>query len=285
MIKRLNINKASVIMIVFNSLQLIIIVIALVYASTHQQFKTASFSSSFSVLLLFVIILIIINSLITIRDRYVLSRLDKHYQLIQKNITHIENLNNTLRAQRHDFLNHLQVVYGLMELEEYKDAADYIGKIYNDIHKVGRFLKTSYPAVNALLQAKILSCDSYGIKVDVKVTSQLKSMRIDSWELCRVLGNILDNSIYALGKRESDRYILIEIYEDITSHKFKITNNGPMIDNNLFDKIFQEGFSTKGEEGEGMGLSIVMDIIRKHSGTIDVRSDENETAFEVSIPR
>ena len=38
----------------------------------------------------------------------------------------LEELNSTLRSQRHDFMNHLQVVYSLLELEEHQAAGEYI---------------------------------------------------------------------------------------------------------------------------------------------------------------
>lgn len=48
----------------------------------------------------------------------------------------IENLNNTLRSQRHDFLNNLQVVYSLMELDEYEDAKEYIERIKKTLNRI-----------------------------------------------------------------------------------------------------------------------------------------------------
>lgn len=54
--------------------------------------------------------------------RHLLDRLDA----MDATIGQMENLNNTLRAQRHDFLNHLQVVYSLMEMKEYDEASAYL---------------------------------------------------------------------------------------------------------------------------------------------------------------
>ena len=52
--------------------------------------------------------------------------LDKFYIVnLQENFKNLEHLNLKLRAQRHEYLNEMQVVYGLLELEEYEEA-DYI---------------------------------------------------------------------------------------------------------------------------------------------------------------
>lgn len=75
----------------------------------------------------------------------------------------LENQNSKLREQRHDYLNQLQIVYGLLELEEYTEARDYLDPVFKDIMKVNRALKTSQPAVNALLQAKMDEAESQDI--------------------------------------------------------------------------------------------------------------------------
>ena len=48
--------------------------------------------------------------------------LDKFYIVnLQENFKNLEHLNLKLRAQRHEYLNEMQVVYGLLELEEYEE--------------------------------------------------------------------------------------------------------------------------------------------------------------------
>ena len=55
--------------------------------------------------------------------------LDKFYIVnLQENFKNLEHLNLKLRAQRHEYLNEMQVVYGLLELEEYEEAYRYSGK-------------------------------------------------------------------------------------------------------------------------------------------------------------
>jgi signal transduction histidine kinase len=76
-------------------------------------------------------------------------------------------------------------------------------------------------------------------------------------------------------------YLLIEN----TNHRIIISNNGPAIPKELLSKIFDPFFTTKKlGQGSGIGLDIVKKIIEKHSGKINVESDENETAFEITIP-
>ncbi|WP_200800695.1 ATP-binding protein [Carboxydothermus pertinax] len=51
----------------------------------------------------------------------------------------------------------------------------------------------------------------------------------------------------------------------------------------MIEKIFEPGFSTKGE-GRGMGLYSVKKLVKKYNGNIQVKSDANWTIFTVRIP-
>lgn len=200
-------------------------------------------------------------------------------------LKYLEALNKTLRAQRHDYLNHIQVIYSLMELEEYDEARNYIEPVYKDIVKVSKALKTSKPAVNALLQAKLQMAEKNGIDMELEIKSDLKHLNMEPWEFCRVIGNIIDNAIFALKQKPDNRYMLVEFAEDLKNIKINISNNGDGISKEIIGNIFKEGFTTKGDKGEGMGLAIVKEIIKNFSGTVSVASNEQRTSFEIVLPK
>ncbi|MCL2226552.1 MAG: Spo0B domain-containing protein [Oscillospiraceae bacterium] len=205
----------------------------------------------------------------------------------EQSLDDLNKLNNTMRAQRHDFMNHLQVVHSLIELGEHLEANAYIDKVYDAIEKVSNSLKTGIPAVNAILEAKRQAAENRGIDVLIEISTTLAEVPVIDWELCKVLGNIMDNSINALSEheRQEHRFLHVEIFEDIHSYKFKISNNGPVIPQELWDKIFETGFTTRVRDGEGMGLAICRNIISKYKGKLWVISDEVETVFEGFVPR
>jgi signal transduction histidine kinase len=62
-------------------------------------------------------------------------------------------------------------------------------------------------------------------------------------------------------------------------------DNGPGIPPEIRDRIFEPFFTTKPVgEGTGLGLDIVLRIIRSHQGTIHVNSRPGETLFQVRLP-
>ena len=147
--------------------------------------------------------IMLLSSLLTIMGLYMASRYQNDsYRESMKNL---ENLNLKLRAQRHDYMNHLQVIYGLLELGEYEDAREYMEPVFKDITRVTRAMKTSQPAVNALLQAKMESAEKKGVDMIVEVGTPLKEIPLEPWELCKLLANLIDNGITALEEKEGEK--------------------------------------------------------------------------------
>lgn len=199
-------------------------------------------------------------------------------------IRNLEELNTKLRAQRHDYLNHFQVIYGLMELREFDEAKRYIDPVFKDIMKVSKALKTAQPAVNALLQAKIEAAEKKKIDLFLEIRSDLSFLPLEPWNLCKILANIIDNAMAALSEVEREKSIFVIIGETQNSYTFELSNNGPKIPKDHLENIFKQGFSTKKEEEHGMGLYIVSRIVKDAGGTISASSNEEKTSFLIELP-
>ena len=236
-------------------------------------------------LLLCVVLVAILTACIVLLVRSC-RRLLARNETIRESFENLGRLNDRLRMDRHDYLNHLQIIYGLMELGEYDEMNSYLKKVYRELLKTGKAIKTSKPAINALLAAKYAEAEDKGIDFVIEVKSDLKDLRIEDWELCKVLANLIDNAIRALeeSQREEKR-IRIDITETPEAYLFAVENNGDMIPEKLRESIFRKGFSTKKEEGHGMGLSIVSEILEANRGKIGLSSDEKETVFSVTFEK
>lgn len=212
-------------------------------------------------------------------------KVNGRYNVMMESYHNLEELNSTLRMQRHDYLNHLQVVYGLLEVDEYEELKAYLAPVYKDMLKTGKALRTSKPAVNALLRAKYAEAENENIDVYVEVKSDLQGLDIPDWELCKVLSNILDNAITALKEKSDNRKIMIDITESKAEYIFEIANNGPAIELQKQEEIFKQGVTTKQEEGHGMGLYITGGVVKRFGGQIKLTSDAQLTTFRVVFPK
>ncbi|OOM74191.1 sensor histidine kinase DpiB [Clostridium puniceum] len=273
-----NISKIVLISIFLNLIQVVFITLFIYYKNKNPYMIEGNF-------IIYVIAISIgVNSIITGIIFYNLLFKKGSNNLIDT-VIYLEDFNKTLRTQRHDYLNHIQVIYSLMELEEFNEARKYIEPVYKDIVRVSKALKTSKPAVNALLQAKLQMAEKNEIEMELEIKSDLRTLNMEPWEFCRVIGNIIDNAIFALKLKVDNRYMLVEFAEDLQNIRINISNNGDIIPRAIIDIIFKEGFTTKGSHGDGMGLTIVKEIVEKFNGSIKVTSNEQRTFFEIILPK
>ncbi len=101
-------------------------------------------------------------------------------------------------------------------------------------------------------------------------------------ELNQVWTNILDNAIDALG---AEGNITIKTFNQNEFARVDIIDDGPGIPQDIQNKIFDPFFTTKGVgKGSGLGLDIVLRIIRNHNGDIKLFSEPGNTRFEICLP-
>lgn len=212
-------------------------------------------------------------------------KLRRQQESLTESFYQLQKMNETLRGQRHDYLNHMQVVYGMLELKEYEELKGYLEPIYKNLMKTGKAIRTSIPAVNALLMAKLGEAEKDDIDFYIEVKSDLKGLQIEPWELCKVLSNLIDNGITALLDKEGERKLTLDISETKDAYVFSVGDNGAPIPEEHQTAIFSPGVTAKKEEGHGMGLFIVTNVLKENNGTIRLFSDEKQTVFTVELQK
>lgn len=198
-------------------------------------------------------------------------------------IKHKDNIIAKLRSQKHDYLNHLQVVYSLLNTGLSDDAKNYITNISNSFRsKTSRYGKVSY--LDAIASLKYEECLMKNIAFDVYIQDFIDNLVIEPSDMSSVLLNIIDNAIDSLSILcKENKYIKLFVYEDEFQYVISIKNNGPKIYNT--DAIFNEGFSTKDGQDKGYGLYLVKNILDKYGYHIFATSDEFITEFTILIPK
>ena len=281
--RNVNVKKVSTIAIVTNALQVGLVVGMVLYVLLVPHAELDTVMAKY--ILVIAASVVVWGAVVDIREALSTRRLLGQLDDMDSTIEAMESLNNTLRAQRHDFLNHLQVVYSLMEMEEYGEANAYIEKVYGAITAVSRVMKTANPAINALLQVKLSACDKAGVQAEVNIQSAWKDLPMPGWEMCKVLSNLIDNALDALEEVEpAGRKLRITLTEDLRSYRFSVANTGPMIPLKSQKAIFGAGITTKAA-GHGMGLFIVKKTLNDRGGDIEVASTPELTEFSGWIPK
>jgi signal transduction histidine kinase len=103
-------------------------------------------------------------------------------------------------------------------------------------------------------------------------------------ELNQVWTNLIDNALDAMEPAGKGQ-LTIRTQRDHDSVKVSVIDNGPGIPADIQSSIFDPFFTTKDiGKGTGLGLDVVMQIIRQHHGSVKVQSEPGRTAFVVCFP-
>lgn len=281
-----NVHKTTILVIIINSLQIAMMAVILLLAFLMPMPRQIASGTVGRVIVLLAAAVVVSGACVDIRDALNTRRLLDQQEQMEATIRNLVNLNNTLRAQRHDFMGHLQVVYSLTEMGEHEEANRYIERIYGKINAVSRVMKTASAPVNALLQVKLAACEKAGVAAELEIHSRWEQLPMEGWEMCKVLSNLIDNALDALADfaAEDGKRLWIRLSEDLHSYRFEVGDNGPMIPPDLQKRIFLPGVTTKAE-GHGTGLAIVARTLENCGGAITVTSEPGETVFAGWVPR
>ena len=191
-----------------------------------------------------------------------------------------------LRAQRHDFQNHLVVISTLLQMGAYDNAMQYMSNMLSDVSSLFSIGTLKKPEIAAVLISKIDEANKKGIDVELDITASLEDVQASAVDIVRILSNLIDNAIYELSQQPSPhKKLFVSIKENELYAIFTVINNIPVIPSNIRERIWQKGFTTKGHNGEGLGLYVIEKLVDKNRGRILFNSDEqNGTVFQIMLP-
>ncbi|WP_445478787.1 ATP-binding protein [Lysinibacillus irui] len=203
-------------------------------------------------------------------------------------ITEVREYSEGLRAQTHEYANKLYLLSGLIQLERYQDAFEFIQKesanhqhqnriLFNQIHDIN---------VQAILLGKLGKASEKKITFEIDPDSyvDLLPSHIEITDIITIIGNLIDNAFDAVANQEERKVIfsITGIGNDII---IEVADNGKGIAEDVFESIFDLHSSSKGKN-RGYGLFNVKQIVDSLGGTVEVNNDkEGGAIFTVFLPK
>jgi two-component system, NtrC family, nitrogen regulation sensor histidine kinase NtrY len=131
------------------------------------------------------------------------------------------------------------------------------------------------------------------IQIERRFAEGLPPVRVDVEQIRRVVINLVDNAVDALGGASAaprpngdPPLITVETTQDTVNGVVRITiaDNGPGISAADREKLFMPYYSTK-RRGSGLGLAIVRRIIAEHGGSIEAGDNiPTGSRFTIELP-
>ncbi len=223
-------------------------------------------------------------------SRTISKKIKKQFLEFTEDFEGTKFLVDSMRANNHDFTNKLHVILGLIQIGQYEKAVSYIQNISiiqrETISAVMNAIDN--PSFAALIIGKIARASECNVKFILKDNIHFSSQDIDipSEALVTITGNLIDNALDAMNLSAQD-----QITRELTFGAFTlpgallitVQDNGCGIPQANREKIFENGFSTKGT-GRGVGLYHTKQLIESLGGTITFESQEGKgTCFMVNL--
>lgn len=131
-----------------------------------------------------------------------------------------------------------------------------------------------------------LEAQHRGIEITSSVIPNPLMIEADPEKLGRVFNNLVANA-FKYGNGAS--YIKVDARQENDQVVVKVSNDGTPIPEKSIDHLFERFYRAEASRsretgGTGLGLAIVKSIVDLHHGTVGVTSNEDETAFIVTLP-
>lgn len=192
------------------------------------------------------------------------------------NLEEYEKMLDYQRVVNHENKNQLLIVRSLLKENENSDALNYVNEVLDDKKDdndvlFGRAKKIPSGGLQGIVYQKMLVMNDKNIKPILDVSNSVKKFKLENldtklnYDICRIVGVFLDNSIEETEKLD-EREIMLSMYEQNNDLVIEISNKFKNVPD--LERLEEKGYSTKGK-GHEYGLSLVNDIVNNNNQIIN----------------
>ena len=198
------------------------------------------------------------------------------------NIEESQRSETELQALRHDLKNHAISLQLLLEQGETKEAQEYLKTFTDAAKSSAKEYATGSPLLDGLLRLKLTPAKEQGVDTSCSL-AYIAGDKINNYDLCVLMGNVLDNAVEACAALDS------------SAEKFIRVSGGPAancqliyVENSSIEKAVLPGglpITTKADKTlHGFGLRNVKAVLEKLSGQMSITQENGSYKISLLIP-
>ncbi|MDM3319888.1 sensor histidine kinase DpiB [Citrobacter sp. Ce006] len=208
-------------------------------------------------------------------------------------LTQIKQYVESLRTLRHEHLNWMSTINGLLQMKEYDRVLAMVQGESQAQQQLIDSLRGAFAdrQVAGLLFGKVQRARELGLTMTIVPGSQLHQLPegLDSTEFAAIVGNLLDNAFEAsLRTQQGNKVVELYLSDEGDDVIIEVADQGCGVPEALREKIFEQGVSTRTDEpGEhGIGLYLIASYVRRCNGVITLEDNSPcGTLFSLFLPK
>ena len=208
-------------------------------------------------------------------------------------LTQIKQYVESLRTLRHEHLNWMSTINGLLQMKEYDKVLAMVQGESQAQQQLIDSLRGAFAdrQVAGLLFGKVQRARELGLTMTIVPGSQLHQLPegLDSTEFAAIVGNLLDNAFEAsLRTLQGNKVVELYLSDEGDDVIIEVADQGCGVPEALREKIFEQGVSTRTDEpGEhGIGLYLIASYVRRCNGAITLEDNSPcGTLFSLFLPK
>lgn len=185
-----------------------------------------------------------------------------------------------IRSMRHDMRNNTQVLMLLLESKEYDKMREYLEEMSEGLAGTNVSSHTGDVIADAIIADKKKRAASEGIALNV--TGAITGVEISPVNMCKMLGNLLDNAIEAASdpglKDLASEFKVIDLQFKHTENFFMISVTNPCVDHPKI-KDGKIVTSKSDKKNHGFGISNIRSAAEDCGGELSVSCEEKPFGF------
>lgn len=158
-----------------------------------------------------------------------------------------------LRKIKHDFINITTTAKGLIEIGKPKKAISILNRTNENLMGVAGFSICSNETINTIIYIKTQQAKNGDVILETEIEENYTVLP-DDYDFCRLLNNIIDNSINAANTSSSNKRCQIKI--NINHEKIIIKS----------ENSFTQDKQKRKNKNHGNGIGIIKEIAAKYGG-------------------
>ncbi|MFE3976999.1 MULTISPECIES: GHKL domain-containing protein [unclassified Peribacillus] len=179
----------------------------------------------------------------------------------------------------HDTNQQFLYIEECIKRNELTTALEHIKTTLNKVEGAYQRVNTGNLVIDALVTNTLSIGQANGIRIDTKINLCSQVVHIDRYDLCVVIGNMLDNAIEASKKSKvaEDRYILIKIHSTESTLLIHIMNH-------VENEVAHLNSQKSNPEFHGIGLTNIARICDKYGGHMTIETKHKVFHNMVLLP-